>query len=383
MRVIDDSVDFACRRVILRAASLQRTYRARDSHAVVFADFEPRTVLLGGVCLGKRLASLCLGSERGRDGEELLFQRVQVKAQKFLCVFLVTALGEMSQGTRASVRQTYAHVIEAFLFLECIVDVGGDKRVHEVLVVAVATVDGFALAFWSWPCLGHELVEEPDCRSDEGRFGVGHVGIELGQVMEQAIKGGAVDEDLKDRVRKAHVSRVDEAAGTDFHDGLAGGTGREEGQQLGFFARGDGGDGGCRDGEADDGGGGEGVGFRGVFAEEGCPRGFRRGWFDCRGFLGGFLDGVGGGNAVLILSRVRDRGIRGDGGGGDGGIWCGGRWGGRFGVCRGRGGCRGAVGARGGRGRGQRECLLDDVVWGAGTWGDDDPGGGRGVGGTV
>lgn len=158
---------------------------------------------------------------------------------------------------------TYAHMIEAFLFLECIVDVGGDKRVHQVVVVAIAVcaVDGFALAFWSWPCLGHKLVEEPDCRTDEGRFGVGHVAIEeLGEVVEQAVKGGAVYEDLQDCIRKAHVSRVDETARTDFHEGLGGWAGCEEGQQLGFFARGDDG-GGCGDGEADDGRGGEGIGF--------------------------------------------------------------------------------------------------------------------------
>ena len=98
-RVIGDSIDLACRRIIfVYNASLQTTYRARDSHAVAFADFEPRPVLLGHVavlCLGLRLASLCFGSERRRNGEEFLFQRVQVKAQKFLCVFLVTALREM------------------------------------------------------------------------------------------------------------------------------------------------------------------------------------------------------------------------------------------------------------------------------------------------
>lgn len=95
MRVIGDSVDFACGRVISTRASLQMTYRARDSHAVAFADFEPRTVLLDRMAVVRLGRRVCLGSERGRNGEELLFQCVQVKAQKFLCVFLVAALGEM------------------------------------------------------------------------------------------------------------------------------------------------------------------------------------------------------------------------------------------------------------------------------------------------
>ena len=162
-------------------------------------------------------------------------------------------------------------MIEPFLFLECIVDVVGDKRVHHVvLVVAVAIVcaiDGFALALWGRLGLGDKLVEEPNCGSDEGRFGVGDAGIgrgidKLGEVMEQTPKGRAVDEDLKDSIRKTHVSGVDETARTDFHDGLGGWTGCEEGQQLGFFDRGNGWyGGGCGDGETDDGRCGEGIGF--------------------------------------------------------------------------------------------------------------------------
>ena len=139
-------------------------------------------------------------------------------------------------------------MIEPFFFLESVVDVGGDKRVYQiVLVVAIAigTIDGFTLAFWSRLGLWNKFFEEPDGRHDEGRFAVGHVGIgggieELAEVVEQPPKGGTVNEDLEDSIRKTHVSSVDKTAGTDFDGGLTGRTGSEKGQQLGFFARGDG-----------------------------------------------------------------------------------------------------------------------------------------------
>lgn len=139
--------------------------------------------------------------------------------------------------------ETYPHMIEPFLFLECIVNVAGDKRVHQiVLVVAVATIDGFALSLWSWSGLGNKLLEEPDGCHDEGRFAVGHVasgrGIEvLAEVKEQPPKGRAVYEHLKDCICKTHVSSVDETARTDLHGGVVGWGGCKEGQQLGFFAR--------------------------------------------------------------------------------------------------------------------------------------------------
>lgn len=142
--------------------------------------------------------------------------------------------------------QTYPHVIKLFLFLECIVDVVGDERVHQiVLVVAIAivcTIDGFALSLWGWFHLGNKLLEEPDGGNDEGRFAVGDVatgrGIEvLAEVGEQPPKGRAVNEHLKDCICKTHVSRVDETARTDLHDGQGGWTGCKEGQELGFFAR--------------------------------------------------------------------------------------------------------------------------------------------------
>ena len=45
---------------------------------------------------------------------------------------------------------------------------------------------------------------------------------ELVEIMKQAPKRRTVDEHLEDGVCKAHVSSVDEATGSDFHDGLAG-----------------------------------------------------------------------------------------------------------------------------------------------------------------
>ena len=64
MQVISDLVDLACRCVIfVSSISLQTTYHACDSHVVVFADFQPRPVLLGHMailCLGLRLATSVL-----------------------------------------------------------------------------------------------------------------------------------------------------------------------------------------------------------------------------------------------------------------------------------------------------------------------------------
>ena len=65
------------------------------------------------------------------------------------------------------IKLTYMHMIKPFLFLECIVDVVGDKRVHHVVLVVtvaiVCTINSFALALWDLLGLGDKLIEEPDC----------------------------------------------------------------------------------------------------------------------------------------------------------------------------------------------------------------------------
>lgn len=141
---------------------------------------------------------------------------------------------------------TYSHMIKSFLFLECIVDTGGDKRVYQVVfLVTIAvgcTIDSFTLSLWSWFCLGNKFLEEPDRRIDKRRLAVGDVAITgdievLAQLMEQPPERWTIDEHLKDCVCETHVSSVDKTAGMDFHDGLLGRAGCQEGQQLGFFAR--------------------------------------------------------------------------------------------------------------------------------------------------
>lgn len=82
---------------------------------------------------------------------------------------------------------THSHMIETFLFLECIVNVGGDEIVHEVVfLVAIAvdwTIDSFALALWRRFCLWNKLLEESDGCIDEGRLAVGDVAI--GRAIEE------------------------------------------------------------------------------------------------------------------------------------------------------------------------------------------------------
>jgi hypothetical protein len=128
-------------------------------------------------------------------------------------------------------------VIEPFLFLESVVDVGGNQRVREVVLVvaiAICTIDAFSLALWSRFHLGNKFFEELDRRHDEGRFAVaiGRGIEELAEVMEQPPKGRAVHKDLKDSIRKTHVSSIDETARTDFDGRLTRRSGCEEGQQL-------------------------------------------------------------------------------------------------------------------------------------------------------
>lgn len=166
-------------------------------------------------------------------------------------------------------------MIEPFLFLECIVDVSRNERVHQVVLLLniahACTIDAFAFALWSWLGLGNKLLEKPNRRNQEGRFAVGHVAIgrcieKLAQLMEQSPKGRAVEKYLKDCIRKTHVASVDEAARTNFHHGLAGWARCKKREQLVFFARGNGWNGrrresGCRDGDTNDGRSREGIGF--------------------------------------------------------------------------------------------------------------------------
>lgn len=124
---------------------------------------------------------------------------------------------------------TYPHMIKPFLFLECVVDIGGDKRVHYVVILAIAiecTIDTFALALGNWFRLGNKLFEEPNRGHDKGCFAVGHVVVgrgikELVQLVEQPPKRWAVYEHLKDCIGKTHIAGVDETARTNFHGRLA------------------------------------------------------------------------------------------------------------------------------------------------------------------